>query len=130
MKEKILIVDDELENLKLVGMFLQSKGYRIVAAKNGTQGIEKAKEEMPDVIVLDVMMPDINGFEVCRLLRTDPKTAAIPVMMLTAKTRVTDKVVGFEAGADEYLTKPILPDQLLERLEALLERTIRKRQKT
>jgi DNA-binding response OmpR family regulator len=130
MKGKILIVDDELENLKLVGLFLQSKGYSIAAAKNGSQGLEKAKQENPDAIILDVIMPDISGFEVCRLLRTEPETAAIPVMMLTAKNRVTDKVVGFEAGADEYVTKPILPEQLLERLEAMLERTSRKRKET
>ncbi|MBN1178949.1 MAG: response regulator [Anaerolineae bacterium] len=127
MKAKILIVDDELDTLKLVGMFLQSKGYDIIAAKTGASALEKASGEAPDLIILDVMMPDMNGFEVCRRLRTQPKTASIPVMMLTAKSRITDRVVGFEAGADEYLSKPIRPAELLDRMEILLQRVVDRR---
>jgi DNA-binding response OmpR family regulator len=119
---KILVIDDEMQSVKLIGMLLQRRGYEIVAATLGSQGLEKARAERPDLIVLDIMMPDMDGFEVCRRLRADPTTAAIPVIMFTAKTLVDDKVTGFQAGADDYLTKPVHPDELATRVEALLAR--------
>ena len=126
MAKKILVVDDELQSVKLIGMLLQRRGYDIVAASLGSQGLAKAREEIPDLIVLDVMMPDMDGFEVCRQLRADPSTAGIPIIMFTAKTMVDDKVTGFQAGADDYLTKPIHPDELASRVEALLSRSTRR----
>ncbi len=123
LSAKVLIVDDEIDSLKLIGLLLESKGYQIVAAQNGERAIEKALQEPPDLVILDVMMPGMSGYEVCRRLRTDPRTATIPILMFTAKTQVMDKVIGFEAGADEYLTKPIQPAELLDRVEMLLSST-------
>ncbi len=123
MGEKILIVDDDLESLKLIGLMLQRRGYQISAAQSGAQALVKASEEKPDLIILDVMMPDMDGYEVCRRLRANPATADLPVIMFTAKTLVKDKVAGFQAGADDYLTKPIHPTELASRVEKVLLRT-------
>jgi CheY-like chemotaxis protein len=123
MAEKILVVDDDLDTLKLVGMMLQRQGYNIVAAINGAQALSKVPAEKPDLILLDVMMPDIDGFEVCRRIRKDPAFASIPILMFTAKTQVDDKVQGFESGADDYLPKPTHPAELLAHVKALLGRS-------
>lgn len=123
MAEKILIVDDDLDTLRLVGLMLQRQGYQIAAATNGTQGLAKADEEDPDLIVLDVMMPDLDGYEVARRLRQSPKTANTPILMFTAKTQLDDKVTGFEVGADDYLTKPTHPSELHAHVRALLARS-------
>lgn len=128
MAEKILIVDDDLDTLRLVGMMLQRQGYEISAATNGQQGLAKAAEELPDLIVLDVMMPDLDGFEVVRRLRKDAQTASIPILMFTAKTQLDDKVAGFEVGADDYLTKPTHPAELHAHVKALLARSTKSRQ--
>ncbi len=122
MAEKILVVDDDLDSLKLIGLMLQRQGYRITAASSGTQALSKAHSEKPDLIILDVMMPDMDGYEVCRRLRADPDTQDIPIIMFTAKTLVDDKVAGFEAGADDYLTKPTHPAELASRVKAILAR--------
>ncbi len=118
--EKILIVDDDLDTLKLVGVMLQRKGYRILAANSGAKALAMVKESPPDLILLDVMMPDMDGFEVTRRLRADPETASIPILMFTAKSQVDDKLTGFDAGADDYLTKPAHPAELLARVKKLL----------
>jgi CheY-like chemotaxis protein/MinD-like ATPase involved in chromosome partitioning or flagellar assembly len=123
MAEKVLIVDDDVQTLRLVGLMLERQGYRILAANTGAQAIHMAREEHPDVIVLDVMMPDFDGYEVTRRLRKDPETTNIPILMFTAKTQVDDKVSGYEAGADDYLTKPIHPAELTAHLRALLSRS-------
>lgn len=125
MPGKILIVEDDLESLKLIGLMLQSRGYQIVAAQNGLQALSKVATEFPDLVILDVMMPGMDGYEVARRLRADPNTAAIPIIMLTARGQVTDKVTGFEAGADEYLVKPVHPAELVSRIESLLTRAAR-----
>ena len=125
MAAKILIVDDDLESLKLIGLMLQGKGHQITAAQSGLQALRKAVDESPDLIILDVMMPGMDGLEVCRRLRADPRTAAIPIIMFSAKSDVEAKVAGFEAGADEYLTKPIHPAELVTRVDALLARAAR-----
>lgn len=125
MSARILVVDDDLDSLKLIGLMLQGQGYQIIAAQSGLQALNKALNENPDLILLDIMMPGMDGLEVCRRLRADPRTADIPVIMFTAKTQVEDKVAGFEAGADEYLTKPIHPAELLTRVEAVLARAAR-----
>ncbi len=122
MSAKILIVDDDLESLKLVGLMLQSRGYDIIAARSGLQALSKAADQMPDLVILDVMMPGMDGLEVCRRLRAHPATADAPIIMFTAKSQVEDKVAGLKAGADEYLTKPIHPTELLTRVEVLLAR--------
>jgi pilus assembly protein CpaE len=123
MAEKILIVDDDLDTLKLVGLILQRHGYQIVAANGGTQALTKATTERPDIILLDVMMPDMDGYEVTRRLRADTSVSHIPIIMFTAKTLLDDKVAGFEAGADDYLTKPTHPAELVAHVKALLARS-------
>lgn len=117
------MVDDDLDSLKLIGLLLQRQGYQVVAAPGGSQGLAQAESESPDLILLDIMMPEMDGYEVCKRLRRDPRLAHIPVIMFTAKTRVDDKVTGFEAGADDYLTKPTHPAELASRIKAVLTRT-------
>jgi CheY-like chemotaxis protein/MinD-like ATPase involved in chromosome partitioning or flagellar assembly len=126
MAEKILIIDDDVDTLRLVGLMLQRQGYEVVAAPNGSQGLAKAFEEHPDLILLDVMMPDMDGYEVTRRLRKNPVTASVPIMIFTAKTQLDDKVTGFEVGADDYLTKPTHPAELQSHVKALLARTVDK----
>jgi DNA-binding response OmpR family regulator len=123
MAEKILIVDDDINALKLIGYTLQREGYEIIAAQNGQEALTKAQEEEPQLVVLDIMMPGMDGYEVCRRLRATPQTAQLPVIMLTAKGQVEDKVAGFEAGADDYLIKPVIPAELVARVKALLLRS-------
>ena len=127
MSEKILIIDDDLDTLRLVGLMLQRQGYQISAATNGQQGLDKAFEEDPDLILLDVMMPDMDGYEVTRRLRQNPSTVETPILMFTAKTQLDDKVIGFEVGANDYLTKPTHPTELQARVKALLARMSEKR---
>lgn len=129
MADKILIVDDDLDTLRLVGLMLQRQGYQISAATNGQQGLEKAFEEDPDLILLDVMMPDMDGYEVTRRLRQNPSTAETPILMFTAKSQLDDKVVGFEVGANDYLTKPTHPSELQARVKTLLARAGDKKEK-
>jgi DNA-binding response OmpR family regulator len=123
MSKKILIVDDDLESLKLIGLMLQRRGYEIIVAQDGSQALEKAEIEDPELVILDVMMPGMDGYEVCRQLRASSTLAHLPVIMFTAKTLVGDKVAGFQAGADDYLTKPIHPAELVSHVEALLQRS-------
>lgn len=122
MAQKILIVDDDLETLRLVGLMLQRQGFEIVAANNGTQAMGIARNEKPDLIVLDIMMPDLDGYEVTQQLRKDPDTAPIPIILFTAKGLVEDKVKGYEVGADDYLTKPVHPAELVAKIKGLLLR--------
>jgi len=122
MAEKILIIDDDIDTLKLVGLMLERQGYEIAVANNGALGLNKAAAENPQLILLDVMMPDLDGYEVTRRLRGDPAVAHIPVIMFTAKTMVDDKVAGFEAGVDDYLTKPTHPAELTAHVKAVLAR--------
>ncbi len=129
MAEKILIVDDDVDTLRLVGLMLQRQGYEISAATNGQQGVSKAIEEQPDLILLDVMMPDMDGYEATRQLRQNPITATTPILMFTAKTQLDDKVAGFEVGADDYLTKPTHPSELQAHVKALLSRTSQRERK-
>jgi CheY-like chemotaxis protein len=127
MAEKILIIDDDVDTLKLVGMMLQKQGYQIVAANNGPQGLTQAEAENPDLILLDVMMPEMDGYEVAKRLRANPLTTNTPILMFTAKTQLDDKVSGFEAGADDYLTKPTHPTELSAHVKALLARSLKGR---
>ncbi len=127
MAEKILIIDDDIDTLKLVGLMLERQGYEIAVANNGALGLSKAAAENPQLILLDVMMPDLDGYEVTRRLRGDPAVAHIPVIMFTAKTMVDDKVAGFEAGVDDYLTKPTHPAELTAHVKAVLARAVQTR---
>lgn len=122
MEEKILIIDDDLETLRLVGLMLQRQGYHIISANNGALGMSLAKKEKPDLIVLDVMMPDIDGYNVTKRLRADAELIDTPILMFTAKGQVDDKVAGYEAGVDDYLIKPVHPVELVAHIKALLAR--------
>jgi len=120
MSAKILIVDDNPNALKLVGYALHREGFEVTVAQSGPEALAKAEATPPDLVILDIMMPDMDGFEVCRRLRAMPRTARTPVIMLTAKSQVEDRVMGFQAGADDYVTKPVLPAELVARVRALL----------
>lgn len=128
MVEKILVIDDDLETLRLVGLMLQKQGYHVVTAASGEEGIQVALREQPDLILLDVMMPGLDGFEVTRRLRQNPETSSIPILIFTAKSQVEDKIEGYEAGADDYLTKPIHPAELIAHIKALLGRSRARRE--
>ena len=123
MSEKIMIVDDDLETIRLIGMVLQRQGYQIVTATNGAEALSLAIKEQPNLILLDLMMPDMDGNQVTRHLRDNPKTSKIHILMFSAKSQVEDKVSGYEAGVDEYLTKPIHPAELVARIKSVLSRS-------
>lgn len=123
MAEKILIVDDDLDTLRLVGMMLERQGYTILAATNGQQALNLARSDKPDLVILDLMMPDIDGVQIARQLRSNPATQNILIIMFTAKSQTEDKVEGFDAGADDYLTKPTQPRELVAHVRAVLKRS-------
>ncbi len=125
MSEKILIVDDDLETLRLIGVMLQRQGYEISAANTGELALTMARKEKPDLIVLDIMMPVVDGYRVARDIRDDSATKHIPILMFTAKSQVDDKVAGYEAGADDFLTKPVHPAELIAHVKALLEKAVK-----
>lgn len=121
-REKILIVDEEIDASTALKVALEAEGYNVIEALDGYEGIRKAKSETPDVILLDIMMPGMDGFEVCRRLKADPVSSHIPVIMLTAKGEVDDKVEGLELGADDYVTKPFNLKELKARIRMVLRR--------
>ncbi|MEW5872376.1 MAG: response regulator [Chloroflexota bacterium] len=125
MAEKILIVDDDLDTLRLVGLMLDKQGYKIVAASSGKQALSLARNEKPDLILLDLMMPDMDGVEVARRLRADPETQNILIIMFTAKAQAEDRLEGYDAGADDYITKPAQPRELIAHVRAVLARAKR-----
>jgi two-component system phosphate regulon response regulator PhoB len=118
----VLIVDDESDLASLVEFNLQQAGHETAVALTGGRALELARHRVPDVVLLDLMLPDISGKEVCRRLRADPRTRAVPVVMLTARGEEQDRVEGFEVGADDYVTKPFSPRELVLRLKAILRR--------
>ena len=113
MAKKILAVDDEKHILRLVQINLEKAGYEVVTGTNGREAVEKVRSEKPELVVMDVMMPEMDGFEALKVLKGDPETAAIPVIMLTAKAQDADVFHGWQSGADLYLTKPFNPMELL-----------------
>jgi two-component system alkaline phosphatase synthesis response regulator PhoP len=123
-REKILIVDEEIDASTALKVALEAEGYNVIEALDGYEGIRKAKSENPDVILLDIMMPGMDGFEVCQLLKADPASMHIPIIMLTAKGEVDDKVEGLELGADDYVTKPFNLKELKARIRIVLRRGI------
>jgi two-component system alkaline phosphatase synthesis response regulator PhoP len=122
-KPKILIVDDERYILHILDFSLGAEGFEVITAADGEQAVERSKADHPDLIVLDIMMPKMDGFEACRRIKSDPDTCDIPVIMLTAKGREVDKKRGREVGAEEYLTKPFSPAKLIERVQIVLGET-------
>ncbi len=121
-REKILVVDDEKDILELVEYNLAKNGYRVSCVATGEEALKAARSQLPDLIVLDLMLPGVDGLEVCKTLKNDPKTAHISIVMLTAKGEEADIVTGLELGADDYITKPFSPRVLLARLRAVLRR--------
>jgi two-component system phosphate regulon response regulator PhoB len=121
-RERILVVDDEEDLLELVNYNLSKEGYRVNCVGTGEDALVEARKSLPDLIVLDLLLPTVDGLEVCRLLKSDSKTQHIPIIMLTAKSEEADVVAGLELGADDYLTKPFSPRVLLARIKALLRR--------
>ena len=122
MSETILIVDDEQDVLDLLVYNLQRAGYKTVAARDGAAALQKVRDEAPALIILDLMLPQLDGTEVCRQLKADPKTAHVPIIMLTAKAEEVDRVVGLELGADDYVTKPFSPREMVLRVKTVLRR--------
>ena len=121
-KPRVLVVDDEPEALEILGFKLKESGYLPLLAKDGARALQLARDERPALIVLDLMLPEIDGLEVCKVLRRDPATAAIPIIMLTARAAEMDRVIGLELGADDYVTKPFSPRELVLRIKKLLGR--------
>lgn len=119
---KILVVDDEPDAVELVAFNLKAAGYDVVTAVEGAEALKKARMQLPDLIVLDWMLPEVDGLEVCKILRRDSATSAIPIVMLTAKAAEIDRVLGLELGADDYVTKPFSPRELVLRVKKLLAR--------
>lgn len=123
MRKKILVVDDDAELVELISFNLKQAGYSIGTATNGVDAIKKARSLEPNLIVLDVMMPELDGFAVCEILRRDSATAAIPILMLTALSSELGRVAGLGAGASDFVTKPFSPRVLVQRIEELLQKT-------
>jgi len=121
-KGKIQIIEDDRDIVEMIEYNLKEEGYQTLHAFDGENGIELAKREKPDLIILDIMLPAIDGFEVCKTLKQQQSTVHIPIIILSAKSRETDKVVGLELGADDYVTKPFSPRELIARIKAVLRR--------
>lgn len=117
-----MIVEDEKDIADLIAYHLKQSGFSVLTAPDGPSGLQKAKKERPGLIILDLMLPDMDGKDVCRILKSDPLTQSIPILMLTAKTEEMDRVIGFELGADDYVTKPFSPRELVLRVQAILRR--------
>jgi DNA-binding response OmpR family regulator len=122
-KGNILIIDDEKDLIELVRYNLEKEGYRVASACDGESGLTAAFQTMPDIVIVDLMLPGIDGLEVCHRLRSESRTAQIPILMLTAKSAEADRIVGLELGADDYVTKPFSPRELAARIKAILRRT-------
>lgn len=130
MKQKLLVVDDEKDILTLLEYNLEKAGFKVISAQDGPEAINVAKREMPDLIILDIMLPSMEGTEVCKIIKREETTSHIPIIMLTAKGEEVDKIVGFELGADDYITKPFSPRELILRVRAVLKRGSEKKDKT
>ena len=124
-KGKILVVDDEIYIVHILDFSLGIEGYEVITALDGEQALAKVAEDKPDLIVLDIMMPKLDGYETCKALKQNPETHDIPVILLSAKGRNVDQKVGFEVGADDYITKPFSPRKLVERINSILGQTSR-----
>src|SRR5437867_1384103 len=123
MAREVLVVEDEPDIRRLVVLHLEGDGFRCRTAANGLDALREAKADVPDLVVLDLMLPGIDGLEVCRRLRSDASTASVPIIMLTAKSDEVDRVVGLEVGADDYVAKPFSPKEMVARVRAVLRRS-------
>jgi DNA-binding response OmpR family regulator len=121
MAKKILLIDDEKDLVETVVFRLEGSGYEVITASDGKEGLNKAKKENPDLIVLDLMLPMIDGYKVCGLLKADVKYNKIPIIMFTARAQESDKAIGREVGADAYITKPFEPQILMDKIKELLK---------
>ncbi len=119
--KKILIVDDEVDLVETVRFPLEMEGYQVLISYNGEDALNQARKENPDLILLDLMLPKLDGYKVCRLLKFDDRYKHIPILMLTAKTQEKDKTLGMETGANEYITKPFEMEELIEKVKAYLK---------
>lgn len=124
--KKVLIIEDEHDILQLIKLYLEKEGFRTVAATTGAEGLRQVKHEKPDLVILDLMLPEMNGLEVCKRLRSVPETTMLPIIMLTAKADESDTIIGLELGADDYVAKPFSPKTLVARIKALFRRLERK----
>lgn len=122
MAKTILVVDDDPDTLTLIGLTLQRRGFEVVKAQSGQQALNLLAHDRPDLVILDVMMPQMDGYEVCREIKSDPRTADLPVIMLTAKAQTQSQLEGFRVGAIDYITKPVHPQDLVARIQTVLER--------
>jgi DNA-binding response OmpR family regulator len=120
--KKILVVDDEVDLVKTIQFSLEVEGYTVLVSNDGEDALSQARKESPDLILLDIMLPKLDGYKVCRLLKFDERYKHIPILMMTAKTQEKDKVLGIETGADEYITKPFDMDELMEKIKAYLKK--------
>jgi two-component system phosphate regulon response regulator PhoB len=119
----ILVVEDEEDILELVSFNLKKEGYQVKGVTSGEKALKEAKQNIPSLIILDLMLPGVNGFDVCKSLKSEPKTKAVPIIMLTARSEEADIIIGLELGADDYLTKPFSPRELIARVRAILRRS-------
>jgi two-component system alkaline phosphatase synthesis response regulator PhoP len=120
-QKKILVVDDEVDLVETIRFPLEAEGFNVLVAYNGEDALNMARTENPDLILLDIMLPKLDGYKVCRLLKFDERFRNIPIIMLTARAQEKDRIIGMETGANEYITKPFDMDKLLERVKAYLE---------
>ncbi len=126
MAKKILLVEDEEEILQLAKLYLEKEGFRTCLARTGLDAVKQVKAERPDLVILDLMLPELDGLEVCKRIRSDSQTAMLPIIMLTAKAEESDTILGLELGADDYVTKPFSPKALVARVKALFRRLERR----
>jgi DNA-binding response OmpR family regulator len=120
-QKKILVVDDEVDLVETIRFPLEAEGFNVLVAYNGEDALNQARTENPDLILLDIMLPKLDGYKVCRLLKFDERYRNIPIIMLTARVQEKDKIIGLETGANEYITKPFDMDELLEKVKAYLK---------
>src|SRR5262249_39122469 len=119
---KVLIVEDDSDIAALIAHYLEKNGYETETIADGGKALSHARSSLPDLVVLDLMLPGLNGLEICRALRADDKTAALPIVMLTARGEEAERIFGLDAGADDYVVKPFSPNELMARVRALLRR--------
>ena len=123
MNKKILVIEDDPNALRFIEYTLEQEGYQVSSAKDGLEGIKKVQDKHPDLIILDIMLPGLDGYDVCQRLRQKPETSLLPILMLSAKARQDDRDIGLKMGADEYLTKPADPSTIVEKVKTLLAST-------
>ena len=122
MQQTILVVDDEPDIVEIIQYNLEKSGFNVIIAEDGPIAVEKARDELPDLIILDLMLPGLEGTDVCRILKQDERTRSIPILMLTAKSEEIDRVIGLELGADDYVVKPFSPREIALRIRNILRR--------